>query len=553
MKENEIPYMTDVAVGETANATFPIRNLIDEIADEVNISESFKYVIDHLECAEQRENMRPKKAEYCKRLLEQLKTGDFVITPDDIREMEVEDGPKKRIVQCPYVYHRVGCHAVMVPVERRLYPTLITNTAASIKGRGMHWLHQIVEDDLLADPDNTLFFYQCDIHGFYDHIIQDNMKKQMREYISDHLVLKMLDNFITLMPRGLSKGLRSSQCLANLHLNAIDHKMCEVVEYHEIISPHGATEEDKVIVKGDGNVTLNNVEIRFHYYRYCDDIVFIGSNKKELWKLRDYLKAMLAELGLEIKPSEAVRPLKVGIDYLGYNTFVDDSKAERVVYSRIRKRTKQKFARRIKRVKSRKRRQSLIGSFFGMAAHADCRHLLKTLITPQEFKKLKHKRKMKQFGNFKVRKLSFDGKKNFKGNRISGRELDHKGIIVYDFERDMIPKREREEYQRRCQSASAQGIDISLVEKPKTKYLIQLIYNGELRKMWTGDQELWQILEEIDAERGFPFFAGITVDYSGQYPKTNFVDASAINVTPPSDEEIARIFTTLNLNPTPYE
>lgn len=160
---------------------------------------------------------------------------------------------------------------------------------------------------------------------------------------------------------------------------------------------------------------------------------------------------------------------------------------------------------------------------------------------------------MKQFGNFKVRKLSFDGKKNFKGNRISGRELDHKGIIVYDFERDMIPKREREEYQRRCQSASAQGIDISLVEKPKTKYLIQLIYNGELRKMWTGDQELWQILEEIDAERGFPFFAGITVDYSGQYPKTNFVDASAINVTPPSDEEIARIFTTLNLNPTPYE
>ena len=51
--------------------------------------------------------------------------------------------------------------------------------------------------------------------------------------------------------------------------------------------------------------------------------------------------------------------------------------------------------------------------------------------------------------------------------------------------------------------------------------------------MWTGDQELWQILEEIDAQRGLPFFVGITVDYSGQYPKTNFVDASTINVTPP--------------------
>ena len=70
--------------------------------------------------------------------------------------------------------------------------------------------------------------------------------------------------------------------------------------------------------------------------------------------------------------------------------------------------------------------------------------------------------------------------------------------------------------------------------------------------MWTGDQELWQILEEIDAQRGLPFFVGITVDYSGQFPKTNFVDASTINVTPPSDEEVAYIFRTLNLNINPY-
>lgn len=551
MKENDIPYMTDVADGTPAKTTFPIGNIIDEIADPVNISESFDYVINHLECAEQREHMRPKKACYCKALQKQLRTGDFVITPEDIREMEVEDGPKKRIVQCPLVYHRVGCHAVMVPVERRLYPTLITNTAASIKGRGMHWLHDILEEDLSASAE-TLYFYQCDIRGYYDHISQDIMKKQIREYISDPLALKMLDNFITLMPRGLSKGLRSSQCLANLHLNVIDHKMCEVVDCHEIIAPQGKTEEDKVVIKGEGNVEVNGKEVRYHYYRYCDDIVILGTDKKGLWKLRDYLTALLAELGLEIKPSEAVRPLTEGIDYLGYNTFVDDSKGERVVYSRIRKRTKQKFARRLNRVKSRKRRQSLIGSFFGMAAHADCRHLLKTLLTPQEYKKLKHKRKMKQFGNFKVKKLSFDGKKNFKGKRISGRELDHKGIIVYDFEREMIPKREREEYQRRCEAASAQGVDLSLVPKPKSKYLIQLIHNGELYKMWIGDQELWQILEEIDAQRGLPFFVGITVDYSGQYPKTNFVDASTINVTPPTDEEVAYIFRTLNLNINPY-
>lgn len=538
--------MTDVANSATANATFPISNIIDEIADPVNISNSFDYVIDHLESAGQREHMRPKKAEYCQRLHEQLKTGDFVITPEDIREMDVVDGPKKRRVQCPYVFHRVGCHTVMVPVERRIYPTLITNTAASIKGRGMHWLHQIIEEDLLTDADNTLYFYQCDILGYYDHISQEIMKSQTREYISDPCALKMLDNFITLMPYGLSKGLRSSQCLANLHLNGIDHKMCEVVEYHEIEAPKEVSADNKIVVKGEGKVIINDKEIRFHYYRYCDDIVIIGSSKKELWKLRDYLKSLLDELGLTIKPSEAVRPLRVGIDYLGYNTFVDDSKGERTVYSRIRKRTKQKFARRIHRVKSRKRRQSLIGSFFGMAAHADCRHLLNTLITPEEFKKLKHKRKMKDLGDIKIAPATLDGKKNFRGNKINPRELDKQPFILVAFERGIEPRREKDDYQRRLQDADLKGMNPDLVAKPKTKYLCQIIFRGELRKMWTGDRELWSVLDQLEQAHELPCFMSVEMDYT-QYPKANFVSAKKFGHKPPTDEELNNLLEYFNL------
>ena len=93
---------------------------------------------------------------------------------------------------------------------------------------------------------------------------------------------------------------------------------------------------------------------------------------------------------------------------------------------------------------------------------------------------------MKDFGDFKVTPPTLDGKKNFKGQKISSQELDKKGIIVIDFERDVVPKREREDYNRRLQSASAQGIDPALVEKPKTKYIISLFYNNELRKLWTG-------------------------------------------------------------------
>lgn len=543
MNVEEIPYMNDAALGTPVKDVFPIANLIDEIADPVNISDSFDYVVSHLENADQRKHMWPKKASYCKRLEKELKNGTFRITPDDVREITVKDGHKIRVCQCPYVYHRVGCHAVMVPVERHLHPTLIKNTAASIKGRGMHWLHQIIEEDLLADADNMRFFYQSDILGYFDHINQGGMKWTVRKYISDTKVLPMLDNFITLLPQGISKGLRSSQCLANLFLSDVDHKMCEKVSFHEI----EVDGEKDVAIKGDGKVKIKGKEIRFHYYRYCDDIVIIAKTKKELWQLRNYLQSLLNKLGLTIKPSEAVRPLIVGMDYLGYKTFVDDTKPNRDVYSLIRKRTKQKFARRIKEVKSRKRRQSLIGSFFGMAAHADCKHLLKKLITPQEYKKLKHKRKVKDFGELKIAPTSLDGKKNFKGSKISPRELDKQPFILVDFERDLIPRRESEDYQRRIQDADMKGLNPDLVQKPKSKYLCQIIYRGTPRKMWTGDRELWSILEQLEKDGELPCFMSIEMDYTTQYPKANFTSATKFGHTAPSEEELNNLLSQLNI------
>ena len=541
----ELPFYSPEPLATEIARTFPISNLIDEIADDRNIYDSFDYVVGHLENAEQREHLKPKRNEYCKRLKELLSSGTFRITKNDFRTLEVTDGPKKRIVQAPTVFHRIGCHAIMVPFERYTYATLIKNTAASIKGRGMHWLHQIIEEDLIADPDGMRYYYQCDILGYYDHISQEVMKKQIRKYVSDAVVLPILDNFITLLDNGLSKGLRSSQCFANLHLSEIDHEMCERVSSHKI------TDIDAVVGvfnKGNGKVVINNQEIRYHYYRYCDDIVMFASNKKELWLLSRYLKQLLSELGLTIKPSEAVRPISVGLDYLGYVTFADDSKQKRVVYSRIRKRTKQKFARRIAKVKSRKRRMSLIGSFFGMVAHADCKHLLKKLITPTEYKKLKYKRNMNDFGNFKVKPSTLDGKKNFKGRVVYPQDVDRQGVIILDFERDVIPRREREEYSKRLQTAAIQGVASEFVEKPKSKYVISLILHGAVCKLWTGDREIWQILDQMEEEEVLPMFVGISVDYSGKYKKLNFVSASSLNLHTPTDQEFEAILKRCNIN-----
>lgn len=442
-------------------AGFPISNLLDEIISDENLSDGFDYVISHLETAQQREKYYSKldpakgqrdKRQLLARLKKELQDGTFRIRPENIREMIVDDGPKVRVVQAPRVYHRIGCHVIMVVVEKYVNPTLITNTAASIKGRGMHWLFHRIVDDYNAVPELMQDYYQNDIQGYYDNIEQEGMKAVIRLYIADLVVLDFLDNFITLMPRGLSKGLRSSQCFANLYLSPVDHVMCcHVPKY----------------IAEDG-------EVRYLYQRYMDDAAMWGAEKRQLWKLRDIYHSEVAKLGLTVKNTEAIRPITEGIDYLGFVFYG--------THSRLRKRTKKKAARHLSEVKSRKRRQELIGSFKGMACHADCKHL---------YYKLTHKF-MKKFGELGISYKPEDGKKRFPGKVVPIRSIANRPIEIHDYEADLT-------------TAHGDG-----------RYLVSFrnVDDGIFNKFFTASNEMQNILDQIsDLEDGFPFETTIVMDY----------------------------------------
>lgn len=442
-------------------AGFPISNILDEITSDENLSEGFDYVISHLETAQQREKYYSKldpakgqrdKRQLLARLKKELQDGTFRIRPENIREMIVDDGPKVRIVQAPRVYHRIGCHVIMVVVEKYVNPTLITNTAASIKGRGMHWLFHRIVDDYNAVPELMQDYYQNDIQGYYDNIEQEGMKSVIRLYIADLVVLGFLDNFITLMPRGLSKGLRSSQCFANLYLSPVDHVMCcHVPKY----------------IAEDG-------EVRYLYQRYMDDAAMWGAEKRQLWKLRDIYHSEVAKLGLTVKNTEAIRPITEGIDYLGFVFYG--------THSRLRKRTKKKAARHLSEVKSRKRRQELIGSFKGMACHADCKHL---------YYKLTHTY-MKKFGELGISYKPEDGKKRFHGKVVPIRSIANRPIEIHNYEVDLTTP-----YGEKRYLVSFRNVD-----------------DGIFNKFFTASKEMQNILDQIsDLEDGFPFETTIVMDY----------------------------------------
>lgn len=422
---------------------YPIDNLLPEVVSDCNLYESFDYVVSHLESKAQKEKYRPVRDNIIDILRQEISQGIFRITMADVKSIHVKDGPKERDCQAPKVIKRIGCHAIMVVFEKYVYPSLIKNSAASIKGRGMHWLHHIIEEDIANNGRNMRYFYKCDIKGFYDNISQELIKRDVREYTSDQLLLQMIDSFITLMPSGLSKGLRSSQCLANIHLSHIDHLMCSLV----------------------GSYMLGD-ERRYMYYRYCDDITIFASDKKELWRLRDILHEEVAKLGLSIKPNEAVRPLSTGLDFLGYVNYG--------THSLLRKRTKQNAARKLANVKSRKRRQEIIGAFKGMACHADCKHLFYTL-TGQN---------MKKFSEMGITYTPADGKKRFPGKMMRLSAIQNKTIEIHDYESNVKTEHGEDRY-------------IVSFRDPKTQ---------EWGKFFTASEEMKAVLDQIsDIEDGFPF------------------------------------------------
>lgn len=431
-------------------AGFPIDNLLCEVLSDKNLSESFDYVISHLDTEGQRAKYWPLKEKMLARLKFDFAQGTFRISQDDITEMVVKDGPKVRVVQAPRVYCKVGCHAVMVIVEKYINPTLITNTAASIKGKGMHWLFHRIEEDYAEHPEWMRYFLTNDIEKYYDNIDQEMMKTEIRYYINDEIVLRFLDNFITLMPAGLSKGLRSSQIFANILLSPIDHYMCSIVRRYEL-----------------------NGETRYLYQRYMDDVRIWGADKKELWNIRRIYNGLIESIGHKIKPSEAIRPISEGCDFLGFVFYG--------THSMVRKRIKVKAARKLGKVKSRKRRQELIGSFKGMACHADCKHL---------FYKLTH-HQMRKFSELGVAYQPEDGKKRFPGKVVPIRNIINKPIEVHNYEQDMTTKH-------------GDG-----------RYLVSFrdMQDGTWAKFFTASKEMQNILDQIsDIEDGFPFETTITMD-----------------------------------------
>lgn len=411
--------------------------VIEEIITDWNMNESFDYVMR----GKKRKSSRSGRylLRHREEVIEQLKQSisDASFRISGYKEYIINERGKERRIQSIPLRDRIALNAIMRIVEKHLNRRFIADSAASIKGRGGHYLHKRMMDDMKEHPESTRFVYVFDLKKFYENVNQDILMDVICKYFKDKRLIKILDGCVRMLPKGVSIGLKSSQALCNLLLNHyLDH------------------------------VLKDEIGVSF-YRRYCDDGRIQTGSFYELTPIVHKIHECVGHAGLIVKANEQLYCIEHrDIDFLGLRVF-SDGKIE------IRKHIKQRFARRWKRVKSRKRKQELAASFYGIAKHAHAKHLFKQITGIS----------MRNFSDFGLSYVASDGKKRFDCKAFPFSELQNRQIVIEDYETGVKTK---------------EGDDRYLV-----KFSSDELGEG---KFFTNSEELKQMLDKIsEIENGFPF------------------------------------------------
>ncbi len=235
------------------------------------------------------------------RLREELAQGRW--QPGRYRQFTVYDRKPRLISAAPF-RDRVVHHALMRVVGPHLDRRMYFHSYACRAGKGVH----AAVDQYQRWARHYAYVLKMDIRRYFPSIDRELLKAELARYLKDPAVLALFaqiiehapasepaahyfdgDDLLTPLERacGLPIGNLTSQILANLYLNRVDHWISE--HYHG------------------------------GYLRYVDDLLLVGDDKASLWAMRDRIADRLAELRLVLRDDKSqVTRTDRKVDVLGY-------------------------------------------------------------------------------------------------------------------------------------------------------------------------------------------------------------------------------------------
>lgn len=258
--------------------------------------------------------------------------------------------PKEREIFClPFYPDRILQHAILNILEPVFMEKFTADTYSCIKGRGIH--RAVVKLKLaLRDTVAPAYYLKIDISKYYPSIDHDILKRQLRRVIKCRETLDLLDEIIESHSPGLPIGNYLSQYLSNFFLSGFDHWV-----------------KEELMVR--------------HYFRYADDMLFLGASKADMWRVLEAVRPRIEALNLRIKPNIRIAPVATGIDFIGYLFYP--------THTLLRKSIKHRFKARVRRLMSRgvddlyfKRKTA---SYYGWCSHCDARNLVRQTLGPKTY------------------------------------------------------------------------------------------------------------------------------------------------------------------------
>lgn len=290
---------------------------------------------------------------YLTKLLNEVVNKEYKVSKYKV--FEKFTGHKVREIYKLPMRDRIVQHAIMLYLEPIFRENFILDTYSSIKCRGIHLALSRVKKALKDKTHNYKYCLQLDINKCYPSLDQNILKHKLAKKFKDKDLLWLLFTIIDSCDKGVPIGNYTSQYFNNFYFTEFDHWIKEVKH----IKP---------------------------YFRYCDDMIILGETKEELHNIFEEIKIEINKLNVKLKDSHRIFPINEGISFVGYIIRKD--------YILIRKTTKINFINKVIKMNfdnfSRKD-INVLGSYWGIFVHSDCRNLWFKYTGVKTFKELKIK------------------------------------------------------------------------------------------------------------------------------------------------------------------
>ena len=301
------------------------KHLWDEYISDSNIDLAIRNVCKHKTSRKKFRELRERPERYKNWIRKEAE--DYHNSPH--LPIEIYDGiqRKKRTIIVPTFREQIVHHMIINILNPIIMKPMYEKSYGSLPGRGAHLARQDIERVIKTDRRNVKYCLKMDVRKYFDSVPHSILKEKMAAKIKDERFLSLLYEIVDVTDKGIPLGFYTSQWIANWYLSDLDHYIKEQLRAK-------------------------------HYYRYMDDMVIFGANKKELHDMRAKIKGELHKLGLEMKDNWQVFRfdyIKDGkhygrdLDFMGFRFFATGLSCAEA--SCIR--------RPVKRERSRKRRNRL--------------------------------------------------------------------------------------------------------------------------------------------------------------------------------------------------